>query len=517
MKKFALLLLTVSLHANIHYNPSLAVTEGMPESFIDGNASVITSDLYLQFNDLTVIGAEPLALPRTYLSSHNKKGGWFFFDHLIAKLHTFQPNLLFISEPHGTEIFFECLSPNFGKPSNKKSPYTFRVHSDFFLEGITNARTENISAKTSYLNYEIKLDRTFDKFTLRTANGTQKLYQRFFLGGTAEYAHYLLIKETRPNKNIIRYYYTDDGNLQRIQSSNPSGKKTYAWMNLDWEYNSKKTKLKTLHITTSDNQELTYTFTDHKHQQYITSVNENPLTYLEKNNTGYLLESTLEQTFDYQNKKLILPPTENSYALTSSNRIDTITKPTHTEKYLWKGHLLKGKITLSSNSAPLSALIYTYDQYGNIITEKTYKPTPTIPLLLSTDYLPIDNGIPCIQTTRIYDEDHNLLQEASPGHVHTYTYTNSLLTAESINQTNITYEYNEDNILTSSTIQTPEETTTYTIHPRTNPPFIGLPEIVEEKTSQGTTRTLFTYTPQGTLARKDIFHNGTYSHSLHPE
>ena len=75
MKLFIFLFLSLRLFANT------LVTENDPATLVEGLVSVITGDLYLAEEDITIQGAEPLHLKRHFITNN-----WniSFFQHLSA-------------------------------------------------------------------------------------------------------------------------------------------------------------------------------------------------------------------------------------------------------------------------------------------------------------------------------------------------------------------------------------------------------------------------------------------------
>src|SRR5579863_10472975 len=90
---------------------STIVTENDPSTLVEGLVSVITGDLYLAEEDITIEGAEPLPLRRHYIS---RGKGFRFFEHLFASYHPGIPDNLAIHEPNGSLLHF------YYTPSKKK-------------------------------------------------------------------------------------------------------------------------------------------------------------------------------------------------------------------------------------------------------------------------------------------------------------------------------------------------------------------------------------------------------------
>src|SRR5690348_12369493 len=79
---FFLLLIHFALFSE-DYSYTIAVCENEPESLVAGMVSAITGDLYAMEDDITIQGAEPIRLRKSYIS-HRGNGAWGIFHHLTA-------------------------------------------------------------------------------------------------------------------------------------------------------------------------------------------------------------------------------------------------------------------------------------------------------------------------------------------------------------------------------------------------------------------------------------------------
>lgn len=250
MKGFLALLFLFSLFGS---QPSLfASSFGDPTPLIDNKVNPLTGDLLLSSVDLTVEAAEPLSLTRFYGSSGagHYKGGWNFFPH--TSLTAYIPpgkhkERVFVSDRSGGSLIFKH-----EETKEKIAHYKIVMWENAFDH--TNTSRGRIGGNTNDRNYRVyrSTEHKDSPFVLITADGTKREYY------PKQGLDYLLQKEFLPNGNRIYYSYNKDGDLTRIATLDPSGKREYAW--LSFEYEKEKNMPIRIVVRTSDEREVTYHF-----------------------------------------------------------------------------------------------------------------------------------------------------------------------------------------------------------------------------------------------------------------
>lgn len=241
--------------------------------------------------------------------------------------------------------------------------------------------------------------------------------------------------------------------------------------------------------------------------------------------------------YDLRNRKTSVYDSENKrtdYHWDSSGRIQKIEhyaidgKLQNAEEFEWGkdqdiGNLIERRF-LDSNHKPLFTKHFVYDKRGNILEEKIsgnlsgkgsnevytkfFKYSSTLPNQLIEEK--VDFGL-----RKVYSYYNNTSLPLSE-----LTYDGDRLKARKL------WEYDEDLICVKEMIDdgsSVKNRTITTITPCRSGPYIGMPEIIEEKYDDGSRdvllkKTILTYTLGGRVCKKDIYDaNGNYRYSLTTE
>jgi YD repeat-containing protein len=181
---------------------------------------------------------------------------------------------------------------------------------------------------------------------------------------------------------------------------------------------------------------------------------------------------------------------------------------------------------------PLHATRYIYDARGNVLQEKFYGNLSgtSSPLILDSRQLPLENGEVYTKTFAYTQDGKSLLlcKQEDNGLTITYDYlpgSNLPICELTYEKEKIKrrkfYEYNADRILIREIVD--DGTTSYKddlshvktrrikqITPKSNNPFFGMPQIIEEKFWDGSKEILLKkiilhYTTGGRIAQKDVY------------
>ncbi len=240
----------------------LALTESDPSALVDGKVNAITGDLYLIESDLQVQGYEPIPLVRSYMS--HERGDWMFIPHVNASVKRTGDDWI-ITEKYGTPVVYR----NAGKKKiNGKKFYRYEPLD--LKKGFSNTSQGIISSETNLKNNYILFDEKYKEFTLCCANGSERRYHKNYKGE----GNFRLISEKLPNGKQMVYDYREINDkylglifsLTSIASKNPSGDKTFARANFDYE--DLKRKNKHFFIRGSDATSIEYQFRAKKREGY---------------------------------------------------------------------------------------------------------------------------------------------------------------------------------------------------------------------------------------------------------
>ncbi|NGX60294.1 MAG: putative deoxyribonuclease RhsC [Chlamydiae bacterium] len=271
------------------------------------HVNVVTGDLNLTYEDVSIGGVVPYTVPRTYSSSgfspyydevsERKKeltespwifrGGWTLLAHGNLHLQAIREETS-VRDGDGHRPFY---SYSFWPSITEKDGSTL----DYFIKGnwLSNGKTEYLpsgqrSQKSPHpnphrnpLNNRLILEET--KATLIRSDGSEwhytgdaikemSLYESHY-GDATKQKHernWRLDLEVLPSKHRVVYQYDEANWLKRIEVQNPAGNKVFGSFDFDHERFEEKRKLK---IRTSEGTAFEYAFNaQHKKQFYLDSV-----------------------------------------------------------------------------------------------------------------------------------------------------------------------------------------------------------------------------------------------------
>jgi len=212
----------------------------------------------------------------------------------------------------------------------------------------------------------------------------------------------------------------------------------------------------------------------------------------------------------------------DKYRLTHIDRFGEADKFESSEAFVWNGTLLQSKWLVDQDRKPLFLRKYKYDLQGNVKEELFFGNLsgqgPTLEVDPNGD--PVQNGVECFAKTSTYvDERKNLLQEESGAHglsirYHYWKETNLPEAKELLEHGEVkvrhTYTYDDDHILVRETIDDGQTIQIKKIHPFQEGPYLGLPEIIEDKYLDGGNeillrKTVLKYKDGAKIGQKEIY------------
>lgn len=267
MFKFARLLIFnfILSAAYLMADPTLpgvvAATEGDPGSIAAGCVNVITGDLVIGKEDLSVRGAVSLPLHRSYASGNGKAEdcncGWhFFFPHFRLKcevLGPYEPETVELTLPSGTGVQFHYSGKE--KKNRVLEPVITR-----HAVGMTNNSSGILSGRTNFKNARILFDdgkHGKSNVRLVTPEGLHCYYEPFKVKKEGR-QEFVLVREELPNGCWILYEHDKYGRPTLAKVVNPNQNKVFSWALFYWEGSEKESH--NVRIETSDQRELCYTF-----------------------------------------------------------------------------------------------------------------------------------------------------------------------------------------------------------------------------------------------------------------
>lgn len=479
--KRLLFVLTFALFLSANeQNQTLALTHGEPSSLVEGCVSAITGGLYLNQADVVVKGAEPIEFTRQYVSDHymDTHIGWHFCGISSASHLKFGIYFL-ISDGRG--IYLDFYIDDLHKANElikKKQVFPLVLAPGWLDAAISNSANHEISARTNLYNMRAEVTHDRNWIRLYLPDGGERHYEvvKNTKKDSSIALDYMLSKEIKPNRNIIRYEYAKDGNLLKISSHSPDEKTTYAWIKV--RYHGDVKKLKDFTITTSDGQEREYCFETvdylepslHVHKKYWKKYRY--LLELYRSNTtpnetiayrSFISEIKLPdgryRSFDYDDKhrvKHIYGPVgpdgkkqalytfrygdkktdvydslgnkvqysyNGRYRLTYIHRYQGSDELINIEQFTWGKNdgldatLLKARSLLDSEEKPIHSRQFIYDNKGNPIEERYFGTiTGTGGALQLKEGIPVAESGDCAITKRKYSSDNRnlLIQEIHP-------------------------------------------------------------------------------------------------------
>lgn len=254
------------------------------------HVNVITGNLNISFEDALIQGAQPIPIPRTYSSAGALerapknfdlilkaiRGGWVVQGGWNLLPHT----NLFIETSYDRKEFKAYLP----EPSGNMIPYAYSHKSSkhtIFLKP-TNSVSQasgKLSSRTNSQNNLLEIDLKAGVATLFLPDGGQRIYRgpslHEYNNNSLGKAFYLLDTEKLPSGHQLRYIHDKKTtHLRRIESTNPTGNKVYATIDIDY-FASEKQKPFEIKFRASDGKQLHYKTTRHEDREYINEMQSN--------------------------------------------------------------------------------------------------------------------------------------------------------------------------------------------------------------------------------------------------
>ncbi len=203
------------------------------------------SGYVVQQDDLVIPGAEPIRIPRLYVSGDSKTSelaGWTFFPHVKlfkykkeggtrSKGHT----KYYVPEPSGAVISY-----------TKVKKHTYKINMDKHGFAITNTAGPYISARSNLAN-NVLIKKKKKWVSVYTAEGGERAYERKIEESEDDrriYSTYLLQWERLPNGNYIHYGHDKYHRVDVIRTTNPDQTKEYASVKISY-FGEKNFKIET--------------------------------------------------------------------------------------------------------------------------------------------------------------------------------------------------------------------------------------------------------------------------------
>lgn len=480
-----LLLLRCLLFANDDIFPS-------DDPSLVHNVSVISGHLNINFQDVSLASGHPLTLHRSYCSSGAFEksadnidislqayrqgwmplGGWdlLAYTHLLVEPgRDNKSTKAYLAEKNGSTLSYTY----FRRKGDSKISFLLKPHRP--IARFAGA----LGAQNNPQNNILLIDPRSITQVLYTPDGGRRIYVgRKLTDFRGESLHtrrhfYRLSEEFLPSGHKIIYHYNKSNDLVRMEMRNPSGTKTFAF--IDFEPHRSETILRELKVKTSTQQELCYKTVCFDKSYYISEVSNScePLQNFSysladktlgahvdnitihgqhKLRVTYYLASS-DKNSQHKVHMVAAPVGDAGQFLTvatfsySSNytdvrdsqgvltryhydqdrllKVDYFTQEgvlKSSQKFFWKGANLSCKALLDSAGNALFAKTFVYDEQGNVIEEAL-------------------RGI-------LTGEATSPLEIDDKGHVHggesytkNYRYTNNNLLAEEIEEGGLSYKY----------------------------------------------------------------------------
>lgn len=277
----------------------LVSTESDPDAFIQNSVNVITGDYCESATDLVITGPDALVLQRFYSTKDVitgfQTGGWRMLP---------QRFLVVGKDPSGKACTvgkdrFEWTFALTGERSGGVLPYSGWRNTNGSTKdplkidvlntaiGIVNTYAGEINGQTNHQNNLLHCKGETCELSL--GDGSKRIYQRvndlpsqllgeelipLMAAQVIDPSYFLLIKEILPSGNQLFFSYDKDHHLIAIEMKNPSGK-PLSWFRFLYEFAENKSQV---HITTSDDRELTYQFVAGQLTQ-VSGSHSIPITY----------------------------------------------------------------------------------------------------------------------------------------------------------------------------------------------------------------------------------------------
>lgn len=269
------------------YSPSLLIcTESDPDAFIQDVVNVINGEYSESVIDLSITAPSPLLLQRFYTNRDYltgvQPGGWRIFPE----------RFLVIGKDKQNTSYSRAFA---GGRSGGIFPYSGQVNQEGFSQnplkieiapdaiGMCNTSAGEIGGQTNHQNERLYCKGQVCDLIL--GDGTKRVYELVqslpsdLLGEelvplmaiqVLHPKYYKLVQETMPNGSHLFFSYTERGHLACIEMKNNAQSKTLAWIQFSYLFETSKC---VVHITTSEEKTVHYTFDQVSGHYQLTDVN----------------------------------------------------------------------------------------------------------------------------------------------------------------------------------------------------------------------------------------------------
>ena len=518
----------------------LGSREGDSASLVK-NVSTVNGDYSEIEVDLIVPGPDALIFSRFYSSQDDRSiatfGGWRFYpqcflflekdpsQHYTTAEGTFYRSYARVGTTEGSILTYV----------GWMSPYSkslFKLDTDDQLFSIANTARSKIQSWTNLKNNTLQSDPQKGVFELTLCDGGKRFYHKH---PTLDL--YLLHKEILPSGNKVFYEYGEKGCLALIKLTNSKAEKVLSWIKIDHKQG--------VHVETSDGQTAHYHFDQNSLLEAVTRSHRPPLTYhyqtaqahplliSKELPEGRIIDIEYTQENPYRASSIIFPEGDLT-SFTYEEGVTTIQGPlgrktfhhhnddlqlTAIEEYLenslyrsFKKFWGKKKDACNLISETIEdgaghtlfAKTYIYDDNGNLLEEKEYGnltgATPD-PIAIDDEGIPYEGQESHTKNYTYYTIDGvdviNQIDAKKNGIRFCYKPGTNRLLRKFILEGNKRkkrwfYHYNGDGALTQTIVddgdETLEKSLSYvrqrlitTITPKQSLPFVGAPEVIEEK------------------------------------
>jgi YD repeat-containing protein len=282
MGRLLLIFLLIPLFACAESDQIFSETEDVSVfQYVD----VITGNLCLPFQDVVAQGALPISLMRTYSSSGVPEGVSEYADLLLKGYRqgwiiqggwNLLPHIYLIIEPSGSHKYYKVFV---SEPSGNVISYRYSYSKEkrllvFKPDQAYSQYSGQLNVRTNPQYNTLELNEATGEAKLFLPNGGTRVYQGIKLKNINyeinKQVFYTLKTETLPSKHQLRFQYDNKTNLEKIESTNPSGKKIYASM--VFNFVEKQKQPFQLTVTTSDDKKIEYHSILHDGRRYISEL-----------------------------------------------------------------------------------------------------------------------------------------------------------------------------------------------------------------------------------------------------
>lgn len=204
----------------------LALLEGEPSALVGAGVNVISGDYYEGQVDLTIEGAQPLALSRCYCSGFHGKSAlhelWNLSHCELIEEQGHGPKAsISLKEGSGALFLFD---PPSSPHTHAQAPSPLCLAAIMLKQGLVNTGRGALSARTNMKN--LRLERSHSKYHLQDGSGTRRTftYCPSEEGAKAHSDTYRLTLRRQPSGTSIKYFYSPQNTLQRVAAFGRTGR-----------------------------------------------------------------------------------------------------------------------------------------------------------------------------------------------------------------------------------------------------------------------------------------------------